>query len=341
MLGELADFRFNLGDGKITDLLVLDHDQRRTRIPIEKITTIGKDYIIIERGAATAEAEAAGDASPFSNAAAVTAEPTAAEEEITAPPAIAAEPVPVSTAPVGRGRQRGRSAAAQATPSTSEETPEPVPAAEPEEAPNFQLGDVLAPAGVAAELPTVSESLPAEESQSYTLESPSGYLAAESAATGYLGNPAEPEPMLVEDAALESPATAEQSMATAVEDNFAVQASSVEAYSNSIGNGNGTPGNGTNLDSVFSVPAAQGPADDLMSHGAAEPEAFNGGELQISKFDQKKLDFLRGKLAHRDIKDPAGIILVAKDEVLDQPALVRIVQGGVLGEVFIEMTLKK
>jgi len=114
------------------------------------------------------------------------------------------------------------------------------------------------------------------------------------------------------------------------------------AGAESNGNGNG---NGTNLDTVFSVPAAPpSPDEGLLAAGVVvntEAEGFAPQSLQISKFDQKKLDFLRGKAAHRDIKDSAGIILVAKDELLDQPALERIVQGGVLGEVFIEMTLKK
>jgi len=339
MLGELADFRFNLGDGKITDLLVLDHEERRTRIPIEKITTIGKDYIIIERGAAAAEPGADGEASPFVSAAAVEASPTAAQPETASQPEV--EPEPVHTPPA-RGKGRGKSTAFHPEPKSR--TAEPVKAPEPAAAPAI-FGDVLSPepASVFASQ-AVSEAPPAPEPAPVF----DAALVYETAPAAEEAAPAYTDPVPAESSAAFA---AEAWAAAAEEPSPVVDPVDLEpapdhgpVFEAPATNGNGT----THLDEVFDVPAAPpGPDDGILAAVASgQPISPPDGDPiatapQISKFDQKKLDFLRGKFAHRDIKDEAGIILVAKDEVLDQAGLMRIVQGGVLGEVFIEMTLKK
>jgi sporulation protein YlmC with PRC-barrel domain len=310
MLGELADFRFNLGDGKITDLLVLDGDDRRTRIPIEKITTIGKDYIIIERGAAAADSDAAGEASPFSSAAAVEPEPAAAES------------IPASLPPARGGKTKSKAATGALQPKAVERAPEPAPAweAAPAPSPTWEAPAVEAP----AEPPVGASSWEA--------------VAEPAAVTDW---PATAAPAVAE-AETVSPAVLDEAPPVAMED---TAPAATEAWSEAASEPVPAPDHGpvfdnvvapaAGLDSVFDVPAAP-----LSSEPEVDP-LFEVKGVQISKFDQKKLDFLRGKLAHRDIKDTEGIILVAKDEELDQPALMRIVQGGVLGEVFIEMTLKK
>lgn len=50
ILGELADFWLKLEDGKITDLVVTGGDDKRVKVPLEAIKTIGRDYIVIVRG---------------------------------------------------------------------------------------------------------------------------------------------------------------------------------------------------------------------------------------------------------------------------------------------------
>lgn len=68
-------------------------------------------------------------------------------------------------------------------------------------------------------------------------------------------------------------------------------------------------------------------------------EAIAAAEL--SKFDQKKRDFLQGRKAHRDLVTQKGETIVARGETLDEEALSRIIDAGMLGDVFIEMTLNK
>jgi len=49
-LGKLQDFAFQLDDGKIVDLVVLDANEKKAKIPVDAIQTIGRDYIVIVRG---------------------------------------------------------------------------------------------------------------------------------------------------------------------------------------------------------------------------------------------------------------------------------------------------
>jgi uncharacterized protein YrrD len=81
------------------------------------------------------------------------------------------------------------------------------------------------------------------------------------------------------------------------------------------------------------APAAEAVSQALFDD--AEPKA------DLSKFDEKKRAFLIDRLAHRDIKTTGGELIVAKGQLLDEAAVKRIVEAGLLGEVFIELTLKK
>jgi sporulation protein YlmC with PRC-barrel domain len=275
-LGELVDFRFSLDDGKISDLLVLDAEDKRVRIPIAGISTIGKDYIIIERarpegetagggdatGAATGGGDAAGaasasgDESPFSEAAAAAPAPAAAKQRS---PAVKRSPAPSATPPKrpARGGKAGK-----ATKEIAPEEPEVVAEAAPPPSAN----------GIPAEIEAPVDTTPMAAAEPQPEPAPSA-----------------PAP----DSGLQTRAFAETSAGAAV------------------------------------------------AAAADESSLFTSGGQPISKFDQKKLDFLRGKRVPRDIKDAEGAVLVAKDDTLDQTALQRIVEAGMLGEVFIEMTLRK
>lgn len=87
-------------------------------------------------------------------------------------------------------------------------------------------------------------------------------------------------------------------------------------------------------------PAAKGDGPSRSE----EKQALFGGkkpEAGLSKFDQKKCDFLRGRNAHRDIKNSAGELVAAKGDKLDDEALHKIIAAGLLADVFIEMTVNK
>ena len=95
------------------------------------------------------------------------------------------------------------------------------------------------------------------------------------------------------------------------------------------------------------MPAAKPVAAAAVAEGVTRSEEkaalFGEGKpkIELSKFDQKKRDYLRGKPAHRDLKDKAGQPIAAKGEVLSDDKLDAIVAAGILGEVFVEMTLNK
>jgi uncharacterized protein YrrD len=208
LLGELVDFAFSLTDGRILDLVVQDASEKRVRVPVEAFKTIGREYIIIQRGALAVQAASAPQ------------------------PAPAPLPSPaVPSAPVSESAMAEEGL---------EPEEEPAPAAE-------------FPASGTAALPGARQAESA---------------AAQASTAGGLAEPSREE----EKAALFG--------------------------------------------------------------GAPEPAA-------LSKFDQKKRDFLRGRKAHRDVSSPEGELIVAKGGALDDAALERIIQAGLLGDVFIEMTLAK
>ena len=70
---------------------------------------------------------------------------------------------------------------------------------------------------------------------------------------------------------------------------------------------------------------------------------FGGGaeEPTLSKFDQKKRDFLNGREAHRDISTEDGELIVAKGDIIEGDVMAQIIEHNLLGDIFIEMTLKK
>jgi sporulation protein YlmC with PRC-barrel domain len=218
VLGELADFWLSLLDGRICDLVVTGADDKRSKVPVESIKTIGRDYIVIERASVATEpqadppapalgkAEAAGDAMP------------AAKQQPAAPGS-------------------------------------PTQAAEPKS----EVKPINTQAEAAA--PVLAKTEPA-------LDIPPELEAA-------------PPP---------APAAA------------------------------GEPSRSEEKQALF---------------GAKKTDA------SLSKFDQKKCDFLRGRPAHREIKNAAGDILAAKGDKLDDDALQRIIDAGLLADVFIEMTVNK
>jgi len=201
LLGVLADFAFSLDDGRIQDIVVLDAEDKKVRVPVSAFRTLGRDYVVVERGAAGA----------------------------------GGEPQP---------------AGAQATPAAAE--PEPM------------------------------EAVPSEPEQR---AGASGRRAAGAKAGG-----------------------AKPTAAAASEEAAAAAGAAGEA-------------------------AQPGEQAQVFLEPRPEPE--------LSKFDQKKRDFLRGRPAHRDITGPGGAILVAKGAALDGGALAKIIEAGLLGEVFVEMTLTK
>ena len=202
LLGSLVDFAFSLADGRICDLVVLGADEKRTKVPVEAIRTIGKDYIVITRGQKTMD----GGDKPV--------DAPAPQPEVKPDP----KPEPVAEA---------------------------APPAAPEEA--------------AAPEPVMDE-------------------------------PA-PEPVVEEQPKPEK------------------AGNKPETKEDKQGN------------------------DELFSEDKPTPA--------LSKYDQKKRDFLVGRKAHRDIKDKDGELIVAKDAPLDDPVINRIIEAGLLGDVFIELTLKK
>jgi hypothetical protein len=77
---------------------------------------------------------------------------------------------------------------------------------------------------------------------------------------------------------------------------------------------------------------------------AADSEALfedEGAGPKLPKYDQKKYEFLLGREAHRNITAASGEVIVTKGDTLDDKALAKILKANLLGEVFIEMTLKK
>jgi sporulation protein YlmC with PRC-barrel domain len=80
-----------------------------------------------------------------------------------------------------------------------------------------------------------------------------------------------------------------------------------------------------------SVPAAD--KDKLFEEEAEE--------IKLSKFDQKKKDFLLGKSAHRDIKDANNALIVAEGDTLNEQVVGRIIAADMLGDIFLELTMKK
>jgi sporulation protein YlmC with PRC-barrel domain len=192
LLGELVDFCFNLDDGRILDLIVQDASEKRVRVPVEAFKTIGRDYIVIQRGA------------------------------------------------------------------PSQPTPEAAAAQPPQEA------------------------MPAKQAAPAADESP------------------------VEPAVLDA-----------------------------------NPGAGLAEESVLNV-EAEIPAGHELTREEEKAALFGQAQpAELSKFDQKKRDFLRGRKAHRDIATPSGELIAAKGAALDDAKLNRIIETGLLGEVFIEMTLSK
>jgi sporulation protein YlmC with PRC-barrel domain len=211
VLGELADFWLSLVDGRICDLVVVGADEKRIKVPVEEIKTIGRDYIVIERASTVVEP---------------VAEPTQ--------PAL------------GKAEAAGEASPASAA------VPQPAPAAKP-----------------AAPKP--------EPAPATLVEAPA------------------PEPM-------------------------------------------------ASVDVPPELEVAPPPAPAAEPSRSEEKQALFGvkkGESGLSKFDQKKCDFLRGRPAHREIKNTAGDLLAAKGEKLDDDVLQRIIEAGLLADVFIEMTVNK
>ena len=60
-----------------------------------------------------------------------------------------------------------------------------------------------------------------------------------------------------------------------------------------------------------------------------------------TKFDEKRRGFLLGKAARRDVTAPDGTLILAKGKTFDDAALKQIIEHGLLGDVFIEMTLNR
>jgi len=206
MLGSLVDFAFNLADGKMCDLVVLGADEKRTKVPVESIRTIGKDYIVITRGQQS-----------FDSAAEA---PVATDAEVAPDP----QPEPVA-----------------------ETVTEPDPPAAPEVKEEPAPVEEKAPKAEKAEKKPKADKTPKPEPKPEKKEEPAG--------------------------------------------------------------------------------------DALFSEDQPGPE--------LSKYDQKKRDFLLGRKAHRDIKNKTGELIVAKDASIDDPVIGKIIEAGLLGEVFIELTLKK
>lgn len=202
VLGVLVDFAFSLADGRILDLVVQDAAEKRVRVPVESLRTIGRDYVVIQRA--------------------------------------------------------GLSQAAAATPP--------------------------APAIPSQALHAVEVSLP-----------PGGGMGAEEAGAPAAGGPM-PDTVALEEAP-EAPA----------------------------------------LDTAPAAPAPEAEPTREQEKAAL----FGEAPAELSKFDEKKRDFLRGRKAHRDITAPDGEILAHKGSALDEAKLDRIIAAGLLGEVFIEMTLSK
>jgi sporulation protein YlmC with PRC-barrel domain len=85
---------------------------------------------------------------------------------------------------------------------------------------------------------------------------------------------------------------------------------------------------------IAEVPLPAAEAGEALFTPAAEPG-------KLTKFDQKKADFLRGKKAHRDISAPGGEVLVAKGATFDDKVIAALAQHQLLGDVFVEMTVSR
>ncbi|MBN2082975.1 PRC-barrel domain-containing protein [bacterium] len=64
-------------------------------------------------------------------------------------------------------------------------------------------------------------------------------------------------------------------------------------------------------------------------------------KTDLSKFDEKKRDYLLNRKAHRDIQTESGNLIVAKGQKMDEQVVQQIIEAGMLSDVFIELTLKK
>jgi len=221
-LGLLVDLAFNLADGRICDLVVLDAEEKRVRVAVEAIHTIGPDYIVVERATTKASAP---EPEP---------EPVAKEPE----PAPTPEPPP----PPKQDKPAAKKKSSAPKPEASVAKKEAV--ADPEEGGNGAAVDAVS---VPPELEEAPPPLP--------------------------GGDAEREPTRTEE-----------------------------------------------KKALF---------------GESQPAA------ELSKFDQKKRDFLLGRPARREIKTPDGDLIAKAGDVLDEKALSRIIKHNLLANVFLEMTVNK
>ena len=260
VLGELADFWINLKDGRISDLVVIGDDDKRVKVALEAIKTVGTDYIVIDRAPAAIDAPAEPEPAPGKAKAAGASQPPDAvktAEPVAAPPAKAAAP---SAEPK-----------ADAKPKLKEpEVEEPEPGA--------TAPDKEASAAVPEQSEPVKPSKPASTP------------------------PVEPPR---EEPKIEIPPELE-------------------------------------ADPPPPPPVVSQPSPEPTR--SEEKQALFGSNkagANLSKFDQKKCDYLRGRPAHREIKDASGDVLAAKGDALDDVALQRIIDAGMLADVFIEMTVNK
>jgi sporulation protein YlmC with PRC-barrel domain len=156
LLGLLADFAFDLGDGRITDIVVYGDDDKRTKIGVDNVHTIGKSYIVISRGGTevqTGPKPAASQPAEREVARPVSTTKSAPKPAAKAAPAPEAAPLP----PVAEEIEPAVAAEpAAATTPAAKTTRRTTPAAKPKAAPRAQ-------AAPAAKTPTGRKSRPDTE----------------------------------------------------------------------------------------------------------------------------------------------------------------------------------
>jgi sporulation protein YlmC with PRC-barrel domain len=320
LLGHLADFAFDLEDGQITDLVVFGDDDKRIKIGVESIQTIGKSYIVISR--------AGSEVQPGPKMAA----PGASDTSVSRPAAAAnkfeieeAEQPELEDDDVETGDDWG--------PTTYEPELEEEPAegAAEEENATPAVAEISAPAP--APLPAVDK------------HSGGAALAPEP--------PLETPPIVEEIGVTVAPPETKKAPAARKRAATAAKpaAKTATGRSSRVDSEKAT-GRGSRADAEKATgrasrarPTTPKGSEQQLAFGAegepvpAQAETLDG--LGLSTFDLRKAQYLLGKGAHRDIRGADGKLILTRGTPFNRGRISALVEQGLLNSVFLEMTQHK
>jgi sporulation protein YlmC with PRC-barrel domain len=95
---------------------------------------------------------------------------------------------------------------------------------------------------------------------------------------------------------------------------------------------------------VFAEPTVAEPLPEPAPEPApvAAPRVEDDPVLAaLSPFDRKKVEYLLGRSAHRELRTPGGVMIAERGATLDVAALSALASGGMLNAVFLEATSLK